>query len=190
MAPFMMVDEKFTEGNIEILRRYSEELKDRKEDLILSHGDQMTTSRQRSAQSLLVNERGREERLQNFRPTPGLFHFKWKFLKTIFRGWWGNQEKVGTLAHARPVLGRSNKVDMDAKHFNHAHELLEDCCQANLLALWWKKFQLSPRGPIGMEKRVPLFCFLTPSYFSFFFFLSFLATREKGILPHKGRRAS
>jgi len=145
MGKFLFEDETKTEGTIEILRSFLKELS-MENEVVLTHGDQLTVARVLSAQDCLVNEDSQKEKLAGFLPVPGGFHFRWKEMRVIFEAFWGKETQVGTLSHARVFLQRKQRIDRQVKHFNHGHELLVDVIDAQILAILW--------GILGSRKSV------------------------------------
>jgi len=136
MGKLLEEDETSLDGTTTILRTISKELQ-LKDEQLLAHGDQLTVNRIVGAQETLANEDTRADRLENFIPVPGGFHFRWKLLRLTVDNWWVDQHFVGSVSHARVFLGRK-RVDQDASHFAHSHEMIEDLLEAHLLVLFWK----------------------------------------------------
>jgi len=120
MGQLLAEDETSLAGTTTILRKIGEEL-ELKDELILTHGDQLTVNRIVGAQETLANEDTRADRLENFVPVPGGFHFRWKLLRLISENWWGHAHYPGSVGHAKEYLGR-NAVDRPATKFAHCHE--------------------------------------------------------------------
>jgi len=152
MGKLLLEDETSLQGTTNILREMSKEL-GLKGERILTHGDQATVKAIVGAQQTLANEETFADRLANFVPVPGGFHFRWKFMRLVLDNWWGQQHLVGSFSHARVKLGR-NRVDREAKTFSHAHEMLEDVLDAHLLALFWRVAGRHPADPADIDEKV------------------------------------
>lgn len=152
MGKLLAHDETSLEGTTAILRQLSDELK-LENERILTHGDQLTVSRIIGAQEILENEDTPKNRLANFIPIPGGFHFRWKVLRLLMQNWWGDKHVPGALAHARVILDRLN-VSQDAKNFAHTHELVEDTFEAHILALFWRLNGHEEANPRDIDTQV------------------------------------
>jgi len=152
MGQLLAEDETSLEGTIKILRKIGAEL-ELADQLMLVHGDQLTVNRVQGAQAILANEESRRDRLTNFLPVPGGFHFRWKILRLITDNWWGDEHSPGCVAHARQYLQRT-RVDRKASLFSHTHDLLEDLLEAHVLVLFWKFGGSKDTQPQDLDQKV------------------------------------